>query len=197
MPTAEKILLGIVIDGGKEGAGQIGVQQGSITDQVNARAVEWARDRAAELVGKKYVDGVLVDNPDARYAITEGTRSMLRADVTEAIEKGWSTDELASALEDSYGFSSERAERIARTEIANADVQGNLIAYRESGMVEGKELVLSSEHGGDDECDEAADMGVVPLDDDFGGYGDPPLHPGCECDILPVLSSAEGAGEEE
>jgi Phage Mu protein F like protein len=164
----------------------------SIVDQVNEAAVEWARERAASMVGMKYLaDGSLAVNPAAEWAITESTRELLRADVAAAITEGMSTDELAEYLAKSYAFSDDRAEMIARTEIANADIQGSLIGWRESGVVEGKEVLLSSEHEGPDECDDAADMGVVPIDDDFGGLGDPPFHPRCECDISPVLM-AEG-----
>lgn len=178
-PSAEKILLRISMNGGAEALSQIGVDDSAITDQVNESAAAWSHDRAAELVGKKWVDGELIDNPSAEWAITESTREMLRADVATAIEEGLSTDQLADELAASYGFSDSRAEMIARTEIADADVQGNLAAYRESGVVEGKEWILASEHNEPDECDDAADMGVVPLDDDFGGVGDPPAHPNC------------------
>jgi hypothetical protein len=192
----EKILVHIVVDGSGQAFSQIGEElTPELTDQVNEAAVAWARDRAAAMVGMKYeADGLLVENPNAEWAITESTRDLLRADVADAVEKGLSTDELAAQLTEAYAFSDARAETIARTEIANADIQGALIAYKESGVVEGKEVILGSEHDEPDECDEAADMGVVPLEDDFGGLGDPPYHPKCVCDISPVLM-AEG-GEE-
>jgi hypothetical protein len=43
-------------------------------------------------VGKKWDGEELIDNPDARWAITESTREMLRGDVATAIEQGLSTD---------------------------------------------------------------------------------------------------------
>jgi Phage Mu protein F like protein len=192
----EKILVHIVVDGSGQAFSQVGEQlTPELTDQVNEAAVAWARDRAAAMVGMRYeADGSLVVNPNAEWAITEATRDLLRADVTDAIENGLSTDDLATKLAESYAFSDDRAEMIARTEIANADIQGSLIGWKESGVVEGKELLLSSEHTEPDECDEAADMGVVDLEDDFGGLGDPPYHPNCECDISPVLMAE---GEEE
>jgi hypothetical protein len=117
-------------------------------------------------------------------------------DITDAIEEGTSTDDLADQLEENYAFSEARAETIARTEVATADVEGNLQAYRDSGVVEGKEWILGSEHPDIGcECEDAADMGVVPLDDDFGGIGDPPAHPNCECDMLPVDGTRTRAAE--
>ena len=194
---AAKVLAAMAQDGGSAGLFQIGVSSEDITDQVNAIALSWAKARAAEMVGMKLDDnGVLVANPNAIWAITESTRDMLRSDVGTAIEEGLSAADLADALEARYAFSSSRAETIARTEIAKADVQGNLIAYQRSGVVSGKEVVLGSEHAEPDECDEAADMGVVPLDDDFGGNGDPPFHPNCVCDILPVLAGDDDGADE-
>lgn len=191
----EPLLLKIALDGIAVAFKQIGFAPSpDIVAQVNQKAVEWAKERAAELVGKRVlVDGSVVDNPNAAYAITESTREQLRSLVVDAIEEGTSSTDLATQLEESYAFSEDRAETIARTELAAADVQGNLTAYRDSGMVSGKEWILGSEHGeGDpDECDDASEMGVVPLDDDFGGIGDPPAHPNCVCDILPVLTDPD------
>ena len=186
----EPMLIGVSEDGVAVGFNQIGVVPDSdLTDQVNAKATAWAKQRAADMVGMTVDDdGTLVANPDPEMAITESTRDMLRGDIAQAIEDGLSTDELAGQLSDSYAFSSDRAQRIARFEVAQADVEGNLTAYRDSGVVKGKEWALGSEHEDDDECDDAAAMGVVDLDSDFGGIGDPPAHPNCECDVYPVLA---------
>jgi hypothetical protein len=157
---------------------------------VHVAAAEWAKERAVDLVGmRRQADGTLVANPDARWAITESMREQLRGDVVQAIEDGRSTEALAEELEESYAFSGAGADTIARTEVARADVQGNLAGYAASGLVSGKRWLLGSEHGADDvdECDTPAALGVVPLDDDFGGIGDPPAHPNCVCDVIPAL----------
>ena len=187
---AERILLKVAKDGAEQALEQIGFDATpEITDQLNEASEEFARDRGAELVGMKVnADGTLSPNPDARWAITDSTRELLRSDVEAAIDEGLSTADLAARLEEGYAFSDARAETIARTEVARADVEGNLAAYRESGVISGKQWILGSEHAGEDECNDAADMGVVGLEDDFGGIGDPPAHPNCECDVLPVLA---------
>lgn len=195
-------LQAIAADGGTEALAQlvaVGVSEDAVSvDQVNAAAVVYARDRSAELVGMRVAaDGTLVENPNAEWAITDSTRSMLNTDVVSAIEEGWSTDELAGVLADSYAFSDDRAETIARTEIATADVQGNLAIYEASGVVEGKEWLLGSEHDDADECDEAAAMGVQPFDSDWGGIGDPPAHPKCVCDIAPVVMDSATSDDSE
>ena len=191
-PEFEQLLRRAAADGVREGWTQIGFEANAdITNQANEHAIAFAKERAAELVGMKYVDGDLVENPDAQWAITDGTRTLIRGSVAQAVAEGWSSDRLADELTDSYAFSEQRGQAIARTELARADVQGNMISYRDSGVVEGTRSVLSSEHDEDDECDDAADMGVVPLGDDRGGLGDPPYHVACECDVIPELMSAD------
>ena len=85
-------------------------------------------------------DGDLVVNPDAEYAIADSTRDMLRGTISDALESGASNTNLAAAITDAYGFSDKRAELIARTETAFADVAGNLDAWQDSGQVGGKAM---------------------------------------------------------
>ncbi len=179
MDDAKDLLEEITQEGGAAALAQIGfTADESITNQLNEYALDYAKGRSAEMVGKRWVDGDLVDNPDAEWIIADSTRDMLRADIAQAIEDGTSNDDLASELADNYAFSDERAETVARTETAFADVAGNLNAYRESGQVASKRWLTAPEC-----CDEclALDGEVVDLDEDFpedGGDG-PPLHPNC------------------
>lgn len=140
--------------------------------QANKRAIKWAEERAADLVTQ----------------IRETTRDRVRELVAKALEEGWSNEQLAAALEDSEAFSDARALMIARTETAFADVAGNLIGWQESGVVESKEWIVAQ----DNECDACAELAgeIVPLDEEFP-EGDPPLHPNCRCDVLPVLADPE------
>lgn len=185
-------LLSAFAAGGISGLDLIGMRNdASIVNLVNENAVTFARERAAELVGMKWDSGSqsFAENPNAGTSITETTRDGLRSAVTDAIERGDSTDDLASAISDSYGFSDARAETIARTELAHAHVQGNLDAWDQSGVVSGKESILADTHPQEDVCDDNEAAGVIDLDGEFpSGDEGPPYHPNCLCALLPVLS---------
>lgn len=155
----------------------------AMLSQANAKAVEWAEGRAAELV----------------TAIDETTRDRLQDLTVRALEGGWSNDELAAQIEDGDLFSEYRAEMIARTETAFADVQGNMAGWRETGVVESVQWIMAQ----DEVCDDCQSLNgqVVPLD---GGIfqaesgetiDGPPLHPNCRCDVLPVLATATDSEE--
>ncbi len=188
--TAREQLATVTEDGGTQALKQLSLTNSTLKDTVAETAREHAAYRAAELVGKKYVDGELVDNPNAKWVITDGTRELLRADIEQAMEEGWSTAKLADVIEDNYAFSEARAEMIARTETARADMHGSMIAYRESGMVSGKEWLL----GGDScpLCEANAAEGVIPLEQNFPSGDDAaPAHPNCTCSTVPVVMPLE------
>lgn len=159
---------------------------GSITGsfgQVNQAAVDYAADRAAEMVGMKYLDGELVTNPDARWAITDSTRDWLRDIATQAFEEGLSPEKFARAVEASPAFSRSRAKMIAHTEIGNASVASQLEVAVAAGATH-KRTFLSADHDHDDFCDQAAADGEVPIDHDYGdGLYAPLFHPRCKCSI--------------
>jgi SPP1 gp7 family putative phage head morphogenesis protein len=154
-------------------------------DQANERSVDWARDRAASLVTQ----------------IEENTRDMLRDTVAQAIEEGWSADELAHEIAGSIGFSDERAQTIARTETIAANNQGNLAAYKDAaaqGIALMKEWLTAGDDLVSEECQANEDQGPIPLDDDFDSGDDaPPLHPNCRCAVAPVVSDESDDQDEE
>lgn len=185
----EPVLKRIAQDGGKVGLLQVGISDEGITSQVSKEAAQFAQDRGAELVGMKWVDGELVANPNAEWTITEGTREKLRSLVSNAIDEGWSAKRLADEVQDSAAFSDERAEMIGRTEIARAHSQGNVTAWKASGVVKKKEWLTAA-----DCCDicDGINGEIVGIDEDFpGGVSAPPLHPRCRCTALPVLKEEE------
>ena len=162
-----EVLAAFLKKSGAEALIQVGVSDQGITDQVNEDAVNWARQRSAELIGKRYDAGKLIDNPNPEHAISETTRDGLRSLVKTAKEQGWSNDKLANEIRTSALFSPERARLIARTETAMADSAGNMIAWKNSGVVIGKRWLLSSNHDVDDLCNDNAEEGVIPLEGPF------------------------------
>lgn len=200
--TGWSVIVGDIDDflssAGYDGAKMAYLQLGAIPDDESivstsdAGTALYARNRAAELVGKKWVKGQLVDNPNAKWVITDYTREMLQDLVTKAIEEGWSNDRLTDEIESNYAFSRRRANTIARTEIKKADSMGSLEAYKASGIVRGKESLLSNDHDHDDECNDNADAGVIGIDEAFPSGDDaPPYHPNCDCSIVPALIGAD------
>lgn len=161
---------------------------GMVTN-IRSRAVKWAHDRAAEMVGMKWVGGELIQNPAAEWQITEGTREMIRAQVVEAMQNGDSVQELAGRLKESHAFSNARARAIARTETAMADNMGNLMGWEETGLVAGKRWITAEDDKVSAICNTNGDMGVIGLHEHFAHGGmTPPAHPNCRCTVVPVLA---------
>lgn len=161
---------------------------GMVTN-IRSRAVKWAHDRAAEMVGMKWVGGEIIQNPAAEWQITEGTREMIRAQVVQAMQNGDSVQELAGRLKESHAFSNTRARTIARTETAMADNMGNLIGWEETGLVAGKRWITAEDDKVSEICNTNGKMGVIGLHEHFAHGGmTPPAHPNCRCTVVPVLA---------
>jgi len=195
---AEPILKRAARNSSRQAYVQVGGNLKDVLAQVDEAAIAWAHDHAAEMVGRKWVEGELVDNPNAEYSIEESTRTMLREKIEEALEKGWTRDQLANEIESDI-FSADRAELIAQTELLDAHYTSNMEGWRASGAVKGKKSLLSDDHEGTDECDTNAEQGVIDIDEDFDSGDDaPPFHPHCFCTVVAVLEPlAKGAESEE
>jgi len=185
----EDALKGVAIKAARKALRSLEITDKGLFNLANENAAAFARDRGAELVGRKWVDGELVENPDARWAITESTRDKVRDLVERAYTEGMTPAELKEEIEDSTEFSAGRAKLIAKTETAKASVSGTITGWAASGLVTGKQSLLSDDHDLDDECNDAAEEGAIPLDEDFStGDDGPPYHPGCNCSLIAVLA---------
>ena len=160
----------------------------ALLDQADLKAVAWAEERAAAMVGKRMVDGVLVDNPRPGWSITDSTRSKIQSKVTQALNEGWTREDLASALAEGP-FSADSADMIAQTELKLARGESTRIGWKTSGVVKGKRSLLSADHDVEDECDDNADEDVVELDEAYpSGDMGIPFHPRCNCSEVAVLA---------
>lgn len=164
----------------QRGAAQVGFGGRDIVRQVDRRAVEYARARGAQLIRD----------------LAGTTEEYMRALLARAVEEGMAPLELADAVEESGAFGEARARVIARTELADAHVRGNVEGWKASGLRVRKRSILGDLHDVEDVCDEAAAAGVVDMDEDFvEGASFPPYHPNCVCDVEPVLEDEQEGDE--
>jgi len=125
----EETLVQAVKAGAREIAGVLGLD---FTTPPEA-AVNYASERAAELVGmRRLQDGTLIENPAARWRIDSELREKINEIVTEGVSEGWSPQQLAEALKPQFG--AWRAETIARTETGFAYNEGAIAVYRDEGI---------------------------------------------------------------
>lgn len=187
----EPKLTGVAVAAGKGAVSKLGLFDKDVLAKMTERAEAFAESRAAEMVGRKLVDGELIENEG--WSIPAATRDMIRSAVTNAMESGASNQELAKAIRESDAFSKERATTIARTETAKAAIQGTLAGWKASGLVAGKQWEAAP-----DCCDDCQELDgiIVALDDEFT-EGDPPLHPQCRCSVEPVLTDEMPDPEED
>jgi Phage Mu protein F like protein len=173
------------LEGSQFGISDLAITSADVISAINEVAANYARDRAAEMVGMKWVDSTLVPNPDAKWAITESTRNMLRTTLTDAFQQETKMPDLTDAIRQSGAFSQSRAEMIANTEVIMAQVRGNYAAWEKSGAVEEVRWQVSGDHDVEDECDDNEDAGPIKFGDAFPtGDTCPPQHPRCRCILI-------------
>lgn len=146
-------------------------------------------------------------------SITNTTTDRIGRILAESLGAGDTVRNMATRIMAADGWDDEgiarRAEMIARTESARAYVQGETMAWEQSGVVEGKEWLLAPDAC--EFCEAAAAIfnaklhGLREIPDGMGkgsvlagkdggtmtlSYEDiagPPLHPNCRCDLMPVI----------
>jgi hypothetical protein len=185
VPVVREPLIEAAQQGATSGLLSVHAVTGPLFSKSNQLAADFAAHRAAELVGKKLVDGALLDNPSAKWAIDETTREELRRTITQALSEETTVDELLDAIRESPAFSEQRARMIARTEVSLAQSNGTMAAWKTTGLVESLKWVLSSDHRCCDECDLNAAAGPVEFGKAFpSGDFTAPAHPNCNCAVI-------------
>lgn len=163
--------------------------------QPDLTAVDYAKRRSAELVGKRVLeDGSVVENPNPEWAITPGLREDIRQAVQGALEGHELTpDNLARDIQHLSGFQYPRARMIAQTELAFAYNSGHHDQAHRMGYTL-KSSLLGSLHNQPDECDDNAAASWIPIEEDFpSGDEMPPYHPRCVCDLAYKRHEGENA----
>ncbi len=150
---------------------------GSGIDWVRA----FAKQRATELVGRKWIGDETVEDPDADEAITASTRDMLKPKIRQAITDKLSQAAFAAELRNSV-FSKERAEQIADYETREPFHQATLEAFKQSGKVNSVRWMTMGDDLVEEICAENEDAGQIAVGDTFlSGDNAPPAHPNCRC----------------
>jgi hypothetical protein len=192
--AAEGSLTDAAVAGADIGALQLDITSDDMLARINATAQEYARRRSAEMVGmRRTADGELVENPDARWAITDTTRDKLNRIITDIFEEENPTlADIEERVMQAGIFDDQRATMIARTEIANAQVNANLMAWQESGLVRTISWQTSADHDDSSGCNCTDNEDESPYA--IGDVPDFPDHPNCECAL--VLDELVGEPEE-
>jgi len=163
---------------------------------IDEKTRDLALDRAGELIGlKQDQEGNWIENPNAKWTITEDTRDEVTNLVAQAEEENWSNDQLREAIVNADLFSEDRADMIARTELKRIDAMSADVTASATGATS-KRWLLSSDHNEADECNDNADADWVDLDGQFPSGADlPPDHPNCQCVVTFGWEDQDKTGE--
>ena len=162
--------------------------QQQLVGVVNKKAIEWAKDRAAELVGMGYnQEGALVANEAAKMNIVDTTKAMIKNLIVDGLQQNIGRQAIADNIVSSLAFSAERALLIAETEIARANEYSSLLSMLTISKSAGLDTEKSWSTAKDEKvcadiCAANEAEGKISINDDFQS-GDPcaPAHPRCRC----------------
>lgn len=174
-------LLAAANDGASDGFNQLNLKSKN-EDTIDTIASNYASYRAAEIIGKKWSEGnagVLVDNPDAKFVISDTTKDDLHDIIHKAASDGLTVAALEAIILAAGIFTFERAELIAKTEVALAQASTHLEAWGDTGKIKLVKVVLSNTHVGPDLCDFVAEGGPYTLEE----LPMIPIHPNCGCSV--------------
>lgn len=131
--------------------------------------------------------------------VAKFTQSMIDTDretlsklITDGVTDGLGVPQIRDSIIAKFDeIEKNQANVITRSEVMRASNMGNLDAYEQSGIVEGKQWLSA---GATDECKdyegkvEKLRGGFYDSTNEFQD-GDPPLHPNCRCVIIPVVDT--------
>jgi SPP1 gp7 family putative phage head morphogenesis protein len=146
---------------------------------------------AAALISKPGGLKQLLNKADVQSeGIAKYGYDLIGTTVADGIANGDTPTQIGNAIADAIS-SPERALTIAITEGQRAKIEANLNSYTANG-------VEQIEWTTNDPCPDCAenDGKIVTLGDDFpSGDTQPPVHPNCQCDVIPVMPDLSGSPE--
>jgi HK97 family phage portal protein len=150
----------------------------------------------------KVADTVSENVAKFTQSMIDTDRDALSALISNGIDEGLSVPQIRNSITAEFeDIAQKQSTRITRTEVMRASNLANLDAYRQSGIVEGKQWLTA---GATDECAQYEGL-TEGLDGSFYDSGsefqdgDPPLHPNCRCVLIPILrtTSEPAPGSDE
>lgn len=128
------------------------------------------------------------------------TKSMIETDrehligiISNGLESGVGIPEIRRMIETDFSqYSKMQASRIARTEVLRTSTNASIDAWKDSGVVEGLQWLTydpcpeCEPYEGEIRAIDGSDGGFYDIENEFQD-GDPPLHPNCQCQLLPVV----------
>ena len=143
---------------------------------------------AAALLSKPGGLKELLGNIDIQArGIADYSHDLLGTALADGIARGDTPVTIANAIRDSLS-SPERALTIAITEGQRAKIEANVDSYAANNV----EQIEWTTNDPCPDCEEN-DGKIVSLGDDFpSGDTQPPVHPNCQCDVIPVMPDLSG-----
>lgn len=125
------------------------------------------------------------------HGINKFTLQQLRISLAEGVRDGEGIQSLKSRVENIFDNArGKRAEVIARTEVLRASNFATVEAYKQSGVVKGKEWLTALDERVCPTC-QPLDGKIVEVNKEFktdvGDLDYPPAHPSCRCTTIPVI----------
>jgi len=195
----------------KKWRGTFGSDNGNMMGAVLEESGQQALDDLAIGVDFDNEDKVVLEwlnknSKNMAWSITDTTYEAIKKTLMDGIAEGESIRKLRNRVMDAFdGISKGRGERIARTEVLKSSNRGSLIAWQQSGVVEGKQWAATMDKRTCPECAEM-DGKTMALEKPFFEQGKehtfesgntmpfdyeeimtPPLHPDCRCTLLAIL----------
>ena len=180
--SINKMINKYTLDGADFGRFQVeseifGIKQIDMWELANIAAAEWAQQHAGQLIGE----------------LNTTTQRRLQRLISQSIDEGGTIGELTSAIRQSGIFGESRARMIAVTELTTSFANGNMISWKQSGVVEKKEWRTNNDEIVR-ECpicwplhEKQADLDE-PFEHPNGNtYDSPSAHPHDRCWIVPVV----------
>ena len=181
------IIHATLLQAGRDATQDLGIDAGWF-DPFTPAIVEYFQDRSTKIAND----------------VNDETAKQLRDSLSQGVLAGESTYELRARVEAVMGIASTmRADRIARTEVARAQGYGDIEAWSQSGVVEGKEWYCARDEIVCPFCQalegkvfklkenvftkgDVSQVAGQKLDINYDDVAACPLHPNCRCTLIPV-----------